>query len=675
MFAAIMPTDRIFEWGNGNAGVRGGIPASSAMTIHTTLPAGSSAATINAAIAACPSNQVVQLAAGTYNLTGKITGKSGVVLRGAGTNATTLIPNHTSYGGAFHIGDSYIYQGQNGNYNGGNSVNWTAGYTQGTTNITLASTTGLTVGNILILDQLNDTNFVNPVGYEGDNGAGRGGSDRAIQQFVEVRAIVGNVVTIDPPLQGSFWNSGLDPEAWWIGTSGSFWIKRFGIEEMTIDGEDLNGFDPYAANIYYETAAECWIKNVVSLRSKIAHVNWFGYYRCEVRNSMFWGTQSGLSLSYGLLTVNGSWTLVEDNTFERIVVPVMAGTCSSLGVVGYNYSRFHYYAGANNWQMPFFAAHDAHNYGFLLEGNHSARVVFDFIHGSSSHHLMFRNVFHGQDDESYPSGPAVNNLQIVELQLTNRWISSVGNILGTNGLYANQYDVPGARLSDPVIYDIGIVNGGYPVASNWWADTNAFTTFFAHMDYDFAVDAITYNATNADVALPVSMYYTSKPSFFGGMTWPPYNPTNVTATQRHYTNIPAGLRFSGGTVPADGPDVTPPTITASTINSAGATITMTTDEAVSVGAGGTGGFTLSATGGAVTMTHSSGTTYTLSRTVYNTETVTISYTQPGNGFEDLAGNDLATFSGAAVTGGASPPAGGNRVSTGILRVGTIKVAP
>ena len=53
-------------------------------TIYTTLSAGSTAAQINSAIASCPSNQVVKLGPGTFNIGSFIDLKSGVVLRGSG---------------------------------------------------------------------------------------------------------------------------------------------------------------------------------------------------------------------------------------------------------------------------------------------------------------------------------------------------------------------------------------------------------------------------------------------------------------------------------------------------------------------------------------------------------------------------------------------------------------
>ena len=106
-----------------------------------------------------------------------------------------------------------------------------------------------------------------------------------------------------------------------------------------------------------------------------------------------------------------------------------------------------------------------------------------------------------------------------------------------------------------------------------------------------------------------------------------------------------------------GGDVTAPTFTSAVINAAGDTLTLTADEAVSVGAGGSGGFTLS-TGQTVTYTSGAGSTTivcSISPVAY-AETVTYGYTQPGDGFEDAAGNDLATFSGAAVTNNSTNPA-------------------
>lgn len=103
-------------------------------------------------------------------------------------------------------------------------------------------------------------------------------------------------------------------------------------------------------------------------------------------------------------------------------------------------------------------------------------------------------------------------------------------------------------------------------------------------------------------------------------------------------------------------DITAPTFSSATIPAAGNVINLVFSEAVKFGAGGNAGWTFTMSGGAVTASYSSGTgtstlVYSLSRTVLvgETKTAGLAYSQPGNGVEDNAGNDLATVSGAAVT--------------------------
>lgn len=105
-----------------------------------------------------------------------------------------------------------------------------------------------------------------------------------------------------------------------------------------------------------------------------------------------------------------------------------------------------------------------------------------------------------------------------------------------------------------------------------------------------------------------------------------------------------------------GVDVTAPTVSSATFAANGTALTIACSETVSVGAGGNGGFTLTPTNGgaAVTLSYASGSgsanlVYTASRAITRNETLTLAYVQPGNGIEDAAGNDLASFSGQAVT--------------------------
>jgi hypothetical protein len=101
------------------------------------------------------------------------------------------------------------------------------------------------------------------------------------------------------------------------------------------------------------------------------------------------------------------------------------------------------------------------------------------------------------------------------------------------------------------------------------------------------------------------------------------------------------------------PAPTVPTLTSLTIPSSGDTATAVFSEAVSFGAGGSGGWTLNNPSNAMTYASGSGTdtiVFNLASTILSTDTPTVSYTQPTNGFESSDdGVDLASIPSASVT--------------------------
>ncbi len=108
---------------------------------------------INDAISACPANQVVMLNPGVYNITSTIYwGKSDVVLRGSGgpgvpaAAQTRLMADASLYGPVVAIGPS-IYPNLDGP-----STNCTTDATQGTNSVSVSSTTGLNVGDLVVID-------------------------------------------------------------------------------------------------------------------------------------------------------------------------------------------------------------------------------------------------------------------------------------------------------------------------------------------------------------------------------------------------------------------------------------------------------------------------------------------------------------------------------------------
>ena len=153
------PADRTVEW-QGNVGVQGDIP--SRTTIYTTLSpsGGDDTSAIKTAIANCPTGQVVKLNAGTFKVSSSINVKSGITLRGGGMG-TTIIQGASGMSG-------YILGVSGGNF--GTSLSITAGLTKGSTTITTSMAHGWSVGDIILIDQLNDTSGDPVVTNVGTNG-------------------------------------------------------------------------------------------------------------------------------------------------------------------------------------------------------------------------------------------------------------------------------------------------------------------------------------------------------------------------------------------------------------------------------------------------------------------------------------------------------------------------
>lgn len=222
LWSGIIAPSRAIDWSQ--AGVPGGIP------IRTTIcasiaPEGIASAPvaptdINNAIANCPAGQVVYLEAGSYYLSSGIdfAGHNDVTLRGAGADQTLLYFSGLTGCQGWSAGICIENDGSPTNYSGGptNVANWTGGFAQGTTTITLSNTANIVPGKtVLDLDQLNDTDTDNggiwtceaAAVCSGNGTAGADRPNRAEAQLVLATAVSGNQVTISPGLYMSNWQA------------------------------------------------------------------------------------------------------------------------------------------------------------------------------------------------------------------------------------------------------------------------------------------------------------------------------------------------------------------------------------------------------------------------------------------------------------------------------------
>ena len=559
-WTGIIDPSRAVNWSD--VGVPGGIPARA--TKCATLNPGATAADINSAIAACASGQTVFLNAGTYNLTSGVdfAAHSGVTLRGAGADQTQLVFGANASISCRGQGADVCIPSVDTNWGGGtsNSADWTAGYARGTTQITLSKTTNLKVGAPLFLDQMNDDasgntdsggvyvctsvaancNDDGPSG--GPGGASRPGRDQI--QIVTVTAIAGNQVTISPGLYMPNWRSGQMPGAWWATSP----VSGDGIEDLSLD-HTASGDQ---AGIIVFNCSGCWVKGIRSVNSNRSHVWMYYSNRIVVRDSYFYGTKNAMSESYGVETYPSSNSLIENNVFQHVAAPeIMTAACSGC-VIGYNYSINDTYTSSLTWLSLSAWAHAAGIDYALLEGNVGAGFASDLYHGS--HHFLtsFRNRWNGfevtKDSNTLP----------VRLWPRSRFYNVIGNVLGDTARPQSVYQVTTTDTGDfsKSIYELGtgLVNITYQ-------DPTVESTLFRWGNYDIVNGAARFvtgevpsgltefgNPVPASQTLPPSFYLPGKPSFWGGMPWPPIGPDvtggDLPNVGAHAFRIPAEVCYA-----------------------------------------------------------------------------------------------------------------------------------
>ncbi len=548
---SIVSSARSIDWRR--VGIPGGIPPRT--TICATLSPGVTAVEIMKALTDCPSGQAVYLSAGTYRLASGISfgfAKSNVTLRGAGANQTFLVfTGVTSCGGLWA---SVCMQSTDTNYvgNPANTARWTAGYTKGTTTITIDSTTSLSVGDPIILDQLNDTSDDGTIyvcdGLAGgcleDRAPGGGARPgRAQQQIVTVTAIDGNRVTISPPLYMPNWRASQNPQAWWAADP----AFSDGLEDLSIDAQDFQGI----SSIGIFNCSGCWVKGVRSLKSGRSHVQIHLSPRTVVRDSYFFGSQGSGSTAYGVETFGSSDSLIENNIFQQLPAPQMlSGTCSGC-VWAYNYSINNVYFTAA-WLQHSIFMHSGGIDNVLLEGNVGVGMYSDAFHGTHHFITVFRNRYNGYET----TGPKTNNLNPLNIWPFSRFYNIIGNVLGEAGVQGTYERTPFVG-SGPAIYAIGTGT----INCCLGGDTPTVATIMRWGNYDTQTDSVRWessevphtltgpqqpfrNPVPADRVLPASFYYDAQPTWWpSGTPWPAIGPDvmggNIANTGGHAYRIPA----------------------------------------------------------------------------------------------------------------------------------------
>ncbi len=544
LWSGIIDPSRAVDWSS--PGIVGGIP--NRTTICSTLNPGATAAQINSAIASCPSGQVVKLNAGTYNLSSGIifNNKSNVTLRGAGPDKTFLIFSGGNSCGGLGGDLCMINSAPDCGGCGGasNVANWTAGYSKGTTSITLSALThGSTppaVGQLIFLDQTDDGNTdtgqiwvcqtANVCAQA--NGSGNGRPGRGQQQPVKVTSVAGAgpyTVGISPGIRMPNWRSSQTPQAWW---SNSLPISNDGVEDLSMD--HTNTGSNIAAGSFVYNGYNIWFKNIRDINSQHKHIWFYQSAANVVRDSYFYGSWYAASESYGVDTYNGADNLIENNIFQHIATGMINEGCVGC-VFAYNYAIDDYYTAngsAPQWQQFPLYEHSVGDAYILWEGNQGVGLVGDDIHGSHHFITAFRNYLSGLDTAASP--PKSQQTNAIILEAYNRYFNIIGNVLGTLGYHTNYQVYPlsatdsgNTGTSNVSIYSLGF-SGNQGTYGGFNNDTTLASTLMRWGNYDTVNAAVRWNAAEvpsglsqyanpvpASHTLPASFYLSARPSWWG----------------------------------------------------------------------------------------------------------------------------------------------------------------
>ncbi len=558
----VIPLDRRTIW---NPGIPGGVPARA--TVCATINAATygngttdARAAIQNAIDNCPVGQVVYVPAGTFLLSSGLSLTKGITLRGAGPNLTKLRGQQ----------NDVIISIWSGWPSYGSAVNVTTNLAKGETQIPVASAASFAVGDIIQIDQLDDTSYLYAGGVpyfkriNGGTGYGPASTGpRSLGQTVEVTAKNGNTLTISPQLHQAY-SLSLTPQV--FKPTGGY-VKYAGVEDLYVTGGNPE-------QIMILNAAYCWVKHVESdgtVSSSPASDGTLGQgngmtgdhcilqrsFRCEIRDSYFHHAthvvQGGGA--YGIsLAEHTSDTLIENNIIWYMNKPLTMRASGGGNVVSYNYIEDAWTSADPGLQETTLdLGHASFPYMELAEGNWTGSIATENVWGNSGWMTIYRNRATGKQLRT--AQYETYQIAAISMEIKAYQMNVIGNVLGSTGLLGPnnetmQYEVtsnpPGQNT--PAVFRLGhgrnAGNGNDDIGT--YENPIDVTSTRSMMLRTANWDNIRNQLDGNPGALPDSLYLLGKPSWWGAGAWPSINPYGATDADRAQP-IPAKARFDAAT--------------------------------------------------------------------------------------------------------------------------------
>jgi hypothetical protein len=525
-----------------------GLPVRTTMCASIPKMSGDATSAIQSALDSCEGkNQVVLLAAGTYTTSASLHVPSGVVLRGAGSDAATgTIVSSTNGGPVLQIGTTEDTVCYNSAFDSSAQPLLSADAMKETSSLTVVSAAGFAAGDVALVDQMDDSEV-----SEGDCGTiFKRTSNYGVSERVEIASVSGNTLTLTTPLHFTFKTA----QTATISRMQTAATKWAGIESVLVEGGRPGGYPGQnAGGIDVSNAAYSWVKDVqVDGTTAGMPIRLAGTYRSVIRDSHFHNSSSyGFAQdNYGIVLACGAAdNLVENNISRFVNKPILFNNSGGGNVIGYNYADNSWSCDGNNddgFQEVNIDCHCAFPHMELMEGNWAPHMGATITHGNAGYLTYFRNYASSQFSPSssgmpmsaivwsQPFAPQYANATALDFPAPDVNMTVVGNVLGSTtdmslGLPASLGTTSTGMGASPATTEVYTSIDG-SMLSVFLTDTSMtpWSTLWLTGNFDTFNKKTMWNASMLTKDLPAStqklpdsLYYASQPAWWpGGTPWP-----------------------------------------------------------------------------------------------------------------------------------------------------------
>lgn len=400
LYSQTIPSDRTVNWNL--AGYRGIYPTPT-MELDITSFGGNGNGTFNNSTALQSainslggSSGVITFPSGNYFFGSSINLSDGIILRGNGSNNTTL---------TFNLGGS------------GSLINVIGSTTANTSSFTSTAQKG---ANVILVDD-NSTFAIGDyirIIQKDDDLVSSSWAIGSVGQIVKIINLSGNnSITIDSDLRMDF-DISREPEIQKLNV-----VKDVGIECLKVTRLDETN-PQQTSSIRFKYAAQSWVRGIESDICNFAHITIDASTNITVDGSYFHDAfdYGGGGRAYGvMIQQTGNECKIENNIFEHLRHSMIVQSGANGNVFAYNYSFDPFWTGTSQADNAAgdMVCHGNYTFANLFEGNIAQQAVIDASHGQNGP----LNTFFRCREELFG---------IVNVNFSSRQQSFVGNEI-TNG--------------------------------------------------------------------------------------------------------------------------------------------------------------------------------------------------------------------------------------------------